>query len=67
MKSVYEAYEQLTLEDFREMSPEEIGFWFSIKQQMEQIEQMRKSLIFGADVKEAKLIKLSERIPNFQD
>lgn len=60
MKSIYESFNELTLDDFKEMSPEEISFWFGVGQQQEQIQKMRSVLINQADVKDAKTIKIGD-------
>jgi len=66
--SIYDEFNELTVEDFKEMSPEEITFWFGIGKRQEEIKQMTKVLVDNAEVKEvereATTIKVDSKVVN---
>lgn len=68
METIYDKFNELTVEDFKEMTPEEVTFWYGVGQQQSQAEQMRKALINNADVKEAErqsnTIKIDSKVIN---
>jgi len=68
METVYEKFDELTIDDLKAMTPEEVTFWFGVGQQKSQAEEMRKALVNMADIKnanrKANTIKIDSEVLN---
>ena len=60
--------DDLTVEQIKEMSDEEVAFWFGVAQQEEQIKKMRQGLINRVEVlesqRDARTIKIDSKVIN---
>ena len=60
--------DDLTVEQVKEMSPEEVSFWFGMVQQEEQIKKMRQALINRIEVlegqRDARTIRIDSKVVN---
>ena len=60
--------DDLTVEQVKEMSPEEVSFWFGMVQQEEQIKKMRQALINRIEVlegqRDARTIRVDSKVVN---